>query len=99
MAWSKGAVVIVKRGDQDWADSIEQAISIRKASEREVEELKRHKNLTKIHDDKFTDIAIENLRNRYRVKPVTRVMDILLSPWTLLLYGVVVLSERWVRKR
>ena len=24
--WSKGAVVVVKHGDQDWADSMEQAV-------------------------------------------------------------------------
>lgn len=45
--WSKGAVVIVKHGDQDWADSIEQTIAIRKASNQEVEELKRENTFLK----------------------------------------------------
>ena len=41
MAWSKGAVVIVKRGDPNWADSIEKSMNIQKASIKEVEEMQK----------------------------------------------------------
>lgn len=98
--WSKGAVVIVKHGDQEWADSIEQALAIRRASEkelRELEELKRHKNLSKIHDDKFTDIVIEDARRRYRkIRPMPRWLDILLAPWSLLVYGVSLFADKYL---
>lgn len=72
MAWKKGAVVIVKRGDEEWADAIEEGLNIQKASRKEVEELKnenkdlkRSNELTKIHDDKFTDNMIAKLEREY----------------------------------
>ena len=39
MAWSKRGVVIVKRGDQEWTDAIEQSMNIKLASQKELEEL------------------------------------------------------------
>ena len=79
MAWKKGAVVIVKRGDEEWADAIEEVLDIQKASRKELEELenenkelenenkelKRSKDMTKIHDDKFTDNMIAKLEREY----------------------------------
>ena len=41
MSWSKGAVVIVKHGDQEWADAIEKSMNIQKASIKEVEEMQK----------------------------------------------------------
>lgn len=97
MSWSKGAVVIVKHGDQEWADSMEQTLAIKRASDQEVEELRRDKKLSKIHDDAFTDIAIQSLRKKYRkIKPMPKWLDILLSPWSLLVYGIAVFSNKFL---
>jgi hypothetical protein len=41
MSWSKGAVVIVKRGDQEWGDAIEDALDVKRASNKELEELRK----------------------------------------------------------
>lgn len=75
MSWSKGAVVIVKRGDQEWGDAIEDSLNIKKASDKELEELrnenealKRDKDLGSIHDNKFTNLAIESLKTQYKHK-------------------------------
>lgn len=79
MAWKKGAVVIVKRGDQEWGDAIEDALNVKKASDKELEELrkeneelKRDKELTKNHDTRFTNMAIQDLKDKneyYKTSP------------------------------
>ena len=49
MSWSKGAVVIKKHGDEEWADAMEKALDIQRASDKEVEELKRDNEFLKKH--------------------------------------------------
>ena len=41
MSWKKGAVVIIKHGDEDFADAIEDGLNIQKVTPGEVEELKQ----------------------------------------------------------
>lgn len=52
MPWSKGAVVIKKHGDQDWADAMAKTLDIQRASNKEVEEL-REENKELKRDNEF----------------------------------------------
>lgn len=49
MAWSKGAVVIKKTGDESWANEMEKALDIHKAADREKAELERDNEWMKKH--------------------------------------------------
>lgn len=80
MSWKKGAVVIIKHGDEDFADAIEDGLNIQKITPGEVEELKqeieklkkenkelrRANEMMKIHDTRFTNEAIDNLTDKYK---------------------------------
>lgn len=49
MPWKKGAVVIKKHGDEEWANEMEKALNVRHASDQEVEELRRENTFMKKH--------------------------------------------------
>lgn len=49
MAWSKGAVVIKKHGDEEWANEMEKVLNIQKAADKEKEELERDNTFMKKH--------------------------------------------------
>ena len=49
MAWSKGAVVIKKHGDENWANEMEKVVNIRKAADKEKKELERDNEWMKKH--------------------------------------------------
>ena len=60
MSWTKGGVVIVKRGDRVLTDAIEQSINIQLASRKELEELiEENKRL------KMENSLLRRLVNRY----------------------------------
>lgn len=100
MPWSKGAVVIIKRGDEEWADSMENALVPKKdiCDDEEMKTLKRDNELTKIHDTRFTNNMIEALLHTYGPipKPIPKWLDWLLAPWTLLIYGVSLFTNKYL---
>lgn len=49
MPWKKGAVVIKKHGDEEWADAMEKALNVQKAANKELEELRRDNEFMKKH--------------------------------------------------
>lgn len=49
MPWKKGAVVIKKHGDEEWADAMEKALNVQKAANKELEELRRDNEFLKKH--------------------------------------------------
>lgn len=64
MAWSKGAVVIKKTGDETWANEMEKALDIRKAVDRDKTELERDNEWMKKHivedlEQKIIDAEID----------------------------------------
>ena len=101
MAWSKGAVVIVKRGDEKWANEMEQAlvpVAMEGEAGKDVSDLERKNDLTKIHDTRFTDAMIEDLTRVYGpIKdPAPKWLETLLAPWTLLIYLVSVFWDKYM---
>lgn len=65
MPWKKGAVVIIKRGDQEWADAIEQAILERKTSKEELDEMEMHLVFLKKRDAEYWKEMIEEAEAMY----------------------------------
>ena len=68
--WSKGAVVIVKRGDEAMADAIEQGLNIPEVDNSmidttEIENLKRDNYFLRRRCQKTTEEMIEDARNLY----------------------------------
>ena len=104
MSWSKGAVVIVKRGDQEWGDAIEDSLNIKKASDKELEELrnenetlKRDKDLGSMHDDKFTDLAIQSLREKYKhKKEPPKWAKIVMEGFAFIVYWISVFFDKFL---
>ena len=106
MAWTKGAVVIVKRGDEEWADSIEKTLTVDEgwADSKEIEqlkseneELKRDKAMTKIHDTRFTNAAIDSLSNKHDYYlPPPRWIRIIKEGIAFIVYWVSIFVDKYM---
>ena len=104
MPWEKGAVVIVKRGDQEWGDAIEDALGVKKESDKELEELrkeneelKRDKELSKNHDTRFTDRAIQDLNysdEYYKTPP--KWLRIIKEGFAFVIYWISVFWDKYL---
>ena len=105
MAWKKGAVVIVKRGDEDWADAIvEKGLKIQKVSDKEIEELRNENEklkcaneMTKIHDTRFTNAVIQNLsieNDYYPTRP--KWLRIIMEGFALIVYWISLFADKYL---
>lgn len=65
MSWSKGAVVVVKRGDDAIADAIEKGMDIQTYSKEEVEDMKRENTFLRKRSVKALTAAIEDAEIQY----------------------------------
>lgn len=101
MSWSRGAVVILKSGDQEIGDALENALVVRRATDEDLKQFEKalmERKLTKIHDTRFTNFMIEDLEYRYGKikKPIPKWLDKLLSPFTLMLYWVSLFTDKYL---
>lgn len=104
MSWSKGAVVIVKRGDQEWGDVIEDALDVKRASNKELEELrkeneelKRDKELARNHDTRFTNKAIQDLKDEnehYKTPP--KWLRVIKEGFAFIVYWISVFWDKYL---
>ena len=100
MPWSKGAVVIKikKHGDEEWADTIEKSLNIKRASDKELkelEELRRDNTFMKKHivDDleaKIADAEAKYGRNWIPPKWMKPIVDVI----SLIEYGFAILIDK-----
>ena len=100
MPWSKGAVVIKKYGDEEWSDAIEKTINIKKASDKEKEELERENTFMKRHVKESLEQKIANAERDYGYnwippKWMKPIMDIL----ALIAYGVALFFDKFLTLR
>ena len=67
MPWKKGAVVIVKRGDKEWADAIEEALSerIKRANKEEIDEMEMELVFLRKRDNEYWNEMIEEAEAKY----------------------------------
>ena len=107
MAWNKGAVVIVKHGDEDMANAIEGGLNVKKISvgqseeleqlKKENEDLKRDKELSKIHDDNNTDALIADLDANYGYNwTPPKWMEPIRSAFALVIYGITLFVNKYL---
>lgn len=95
MAWSKGAVVIKKHGDEEWANEMEKVLNVKKASEKEIEELKRDNEFMKKHvvenlEQKIADAEAKYGHNWVPPKWMKPIMDVI----SLIEYGFAILIDK-----
>ena len=98
MPWSKGAVVIKKHGDEEWADAIEKSLNIKRASDKELkelEELRRDNTFMKKHivDDleaKIADAEAKYGHNWVPPKWMKPIVDVI----SLIEYGFAILIDK-----
>lgn len=98
MPWSKGAVVIKKHGDEEWADVIEKSLNIKRASDKELkelEELRRDNTFMKKHivDDleaKIADAEAKYGHNWIPPKWMKPIVDVI----SLIEYGFAILIDK-----
>ena len=89
MAWSKGAIVVVKHGDTDMANAIENGLSKMMVPKEQYDELERDHTLGKIHDDRATDALIADLEARCKRKwNPPKWVDKIVVPYAFVVYWV-----------
>ena len=100
MAWSKGAVVIKKTGDEAWANEMEKALDSRKVTDREKAELERDNEWMKKHivedlEQKIIDAEINYGYNFIPPKWARPIFE-----WMALIqYGVAVFVDKFMTIR
>ena len=93
--WSKGAVVIVKRGDMAMADAIESALCAKTTIPEKYEMMERDYNIMKVGRESDIQRKIREANNKYgRKKPtrMQRIIAIITLPilWLEVIYAMVV---------
>lgn len=97
MPWSKGAVVIVKRGDQEWADAMEQALAIKRASKEEIAEMERENTLLKTRMSKELEEKIADADRMYGYNFVwPKWLDPITGFFALIIYGIACFWDRFM---
>ena len=98
MAWSKGAVVIKKHGDEAWANEMEKALDIRKATDKEKEELERDNEWMKKH-------IVEDLENKIIDAEINYGYNFVPPKWArpifegmaLIQYGIALFVDKYMK--
>ena len=98
MAWSKGAVVIKKAGDEAWAKEMEKVLDIRKAADKEKAELERDNEWMKKHivedlEQKIIDAEINYGYNFVPPRWAKPIFDVI----ALIEYGVALFVDKYMR--
>lgn len=96
--WSKGAVVVVKKGDPVIADAIEKGVTANKmVPKKDVEETERENAFMKkrYRESLENDIADAELQYGYnRVTP--RWLKPIAGLWALIVYGISVFVDKFM---
>ena len=98
MAWSKGAVVIKKAGDEAWAKEMEKVLDIRKAADKEKAELERDNEWMKKHivedlEQKIIDAEINYGYNFVPPRWAKPIFDVI----ALIEYGAALFVDKYMR--
>ena len=97
MAWSKGAVVIKKVGDEAWANEMEKVVSIQKAADKEKAELERDNRWMRKHivedlEQKIIDAEINYGYNFVPPKWAKPIFDVI----ALIEYGIAMFVDKYM---
>lgn len=99
--WSKGAVVIVKRGDEAMADMITKGLKVEKSvveNNDEIEALKTQNFFLKKRVRKTTDLMIQDARVQYGYNwTPPKWANHIVRGFALIVYGVSIFVDRFMR--
>lgn len=100
MPWSKGAVVIKKAGDENWANEMEKVVNIRKAADKEKSELERDNEWMKKHivEDLEQKIIDAEINYGYNFVPPKWARPIFEGA-ALIQYGIAVFVDKYMTIR
>lgn len=97
---TKGAVVIIKRGDLDMASSMQDAVLVNPEIPEEYKTMERNYNIMKVGRESEIQEKIRKLNNTYNHKPnlFQRVMTIILKPFVVLevIYAMIVCAVQFL---
>ena len=98
--WSKGAVVVIKRGDPAMADAIENGVGVSTKIPEEYKTMERDYAVMKVGRESEIQEKIRKLNNKYNRKPnlFQRVMTILLKPFVVLevIYAMIICAIQFL---
>lgn len=93
--WSKGAVVILKHGDTEWSNSMENALTQNLVPKKEINDLESRYGVMKNRQQITMANEIQKAQKTYAIrKPLIRWPKILIDIWALSVYGFSMLVER-----
>jgi hypothetical protein len=97
MPWSKGAVVIKKSGDEEWANEMEKVLDIQKEADPEKEELERDNEWMKKHivEDLENKIIDAEIKYGYNFVPPKWASPIF-KAMALVTYGIAVFADKYL---
>lgn len=98
MPWSKGAVIIKKSGDEEWANEMEKALDIPKTDDKDREALERDNEWMKRHiiedlEQKIIDAEINYGYNFVPPKWAKPIFDVI----ALIEYGVALFVDKYMK--
>lgn len=98
MPWKKGAVVIRKAGDEEWANEMERVVSVPEAKDQEKEELARDNEWMKKHivkdlENKIIDAEINYGYNFVPPRWVKPIFDVI----ALIEYGLAMFVDKYLK--
>lgn len=101
MMWSKGAVVVVKHGDPNFADAALDGMGFKTVPSREIEALQRDNFFLKRKAKKLDDKSIRKARRNYgrNPSPPPKWAQPLVDIWALSVYGVSTFVDRYLTIR
>ena len=99
--WSKGAVVIIKRGDEAMADMMTKGLNVEESvveNADEIENLKMQNYFLKKRVRKTTDLMIEDARLQYGYNwTPPKWANYIVRGFALVIYGVSIFVDRFMR--
>ena len=98
MPWSKGAVVIKKTGDEEWANEMEKALDIQNPVDKEKEALERDNEWMKRHivedlEKKIVEAEINYGYNFIPPKWAKPIFDVI----ALIEYGIAMFVDKYMK--
>lgn len=97
MGWTKGAVVIVKHGDDAIADAIEKGMDIQTYSKKEVKEMERENTFLKKRSVESLTKAIQDAENDYGYNwTPPKWAEWIISIWAFCTYHICTFIEKYL---
>ncbi len=105
MTWKKGAVVIKKHGDEEWADAMEKTLNVQRAAKKEMEELIKENEELKRDNTFMKKHIVEDLENKmadaerdysYNWTPQSKFAKYVTEGFAFVIYHIVMFIDKYL---